>query len=107
MGVAMGEPYFVVRIEPATRQVIIGTQEELERRELTADRCNWLADPPAGEFRCTAKIRYNSPPAAAGAELLPENRLRVLFDQPRHGVAPGQAVVLYDGERALGGGWIE
>jgi tRNA-specific 2-thiouridylase len=103
----MGEPYFVVRIEPETRRVVIGRQEELERRELTAERCNWLADPPAGEFRCTAKIRYNSPPAAATAEVLPENRLRVAFDQPRHGVAPGQAVVLYDGERVLGGGWIE
>jgi tRNA-specific 2-thiouridylase len=107
MGVAMGEPYFVVRIEPDTRRVVIGRQPDLERCELTADRCNWLADPPAGDFRCTAKIRYNSPPAAANAELLPDNRLRVAFDQPRHGVAPGQAVVLYDGERVLGGGWIE
>lgn len=60
-----------------------------------------------GQFRCTAKIRYNSSPAEAVAELLPEGRLRVDFDQPRHGVAPGQAVVLYDGERVLGGGWIE
>jgi tRNA-uridine 2-sulfurtransferase len=107
LGVAMGEPYFVVRIEPQTRQVVIGRQEALARAELTADQCNWLADPPAGEFRCTAKIRYNSPPAIATAELLPKNRLRVAFDQPRYGVAPGQAVVLYDGERVLGGGWIE
>jgi tRNA-uridine 2-sulfurtransferase len=107
MRVAMGEPYFVVRIEPETRRVVIGRQEELERRELTADRCNWLADRSAGEFHCTAKIRYNSPPAAATAELLPDSRLRVVFDEPRHGVAPGQAVVLYDGERVLGGGWIE
>lgn len=123
LGVAMGEPYFVVRIEPATRKVVIGRHEELARTELTADRCNWLVHIrgtgslpvleqagclPYGEtFRCEAKIRYNSPPAAATAELLPDNRLRVTFDQPRHGVAPGQAVVLYDGERVLGGGWIE
>jgi tRNA-uridine 2-sulfurtransferase len=107
LGVAMGEPYFVVRIEPQTKQVVIGRQEELARIRLTADQCNWLADPPAGEFRCTAKIRYNSPPAVATAELLPKNRLRVAFDQPRYGVAPGQAVVLYEGERVLGGGWIE
>jgi tRNA-specific 2-thiouridylase len=103
----MGEPYFVVRIEPQSRQVVIGRHEELARCELTAERCNWLSDPPAGEFRCTAKIRYNSPPAAATAELLSDARLRVTFDEPRHGVAPGQAVVLYDGERVLGGGWIE
>jgi len=107
LGVALGEPYFVVRIEPGSRRVIIGRQAELARSELTADRCNWLTDPPAGEFRCTAKIRYNSPPAAARAEALPRGRLRVCFDQPRYGVAPGQAVVLYDGEQVLGGGWIE
>jgi tRNA-specific 2-thiouridylase len=107
MGVALGEPYFVVRIEPESRRVVIGRQDELARRELTAERCNWLADPPAGEFRCTAKIRYNSPPAAATAQALPGERLHVHFDEPRHGVAPGQAVVLYDGERVLGGGWIE
>jgi tRNA-specific 2-thiouridylase len=107
LGVALGEPYFVVRIEPESKQVIIGRHEELARRELTADDCNWLLDPPPGEFRCTAKIRYNSPPAAAVAESLPDGRLRVCFEQPRHGIAPGQAVVLYDEDRLLGGGWIE
>jgi tRNA-specific 2-thiouridylase len=107
MGVALGEPYFVVRIEPQSRRVVIGREQELARTELTAADCNWLADPPAGEFRCTAKIRYNSPPAAATAQSLPDGRLRVAFDEPRYGVAPGQAVVLYEGERVFGGGWIE
>jgi tRNA-specific 2-thiouridylase len=107
LGVAMGEPYFVVRIEPDTKKVVIGRQEELAQRELTASNCNWLAEPPAGEFRCSAKIRYNSPPAAATAQLLGNGRLRVAFDEPRYGVAPGQAVVLFDGERVLGGGWID
>ncbi|MBC7855707.1 MAG: tRNA 2-thiouridine(34) synthase MnmA, partial [Pirellulaceae bacterium] len=107
MKVAMGEPYFVVRIEPASRRVVIGRQEDLARRELTAEKCNWLVEPPSGSFRCLAKIRYNSPPAPATADVLPDNRLRVHFDEPRHGVAPGQAVVCYDGERVLGGGWIE
>ena len=105
--VARGEPYFVVRIDPQTRQVVIGRQEKLARDELTARECNWLADVPHGPFRCQAKIRYNSPPADATAELGPDGVLTVKFDEPRHGVAPGQAVVLYDGERVLGGGWIE
>jgi len=107
IGVAMGEPYFVVRIEPETKRVVIGRQEELARRELTASDCNWHVDPPAGSFSCLAKIRYNSPPAAATAEVLTDGRLSVVFDQPRYGVAPGQAVVVYEGERVLGGGWIE
>jgi tRNA-specific 2-thiouridylase len=107
LGIAMGEPYFVVRIEPATKKVVIGRQEELAQSELTASKCNWLTDPSPGNFRCTAKIRYNSPPAAATAELTTAGRLHVRFDEPRYGVAPGQAVVLYDGERVLGGGWID
>jgi tRNA-specific 2-thiouridylase len=107
LGVAMGEPYFVVRIEPETKKVIIGRQEELARSELTASECNWLVDRSGGEFRCTAKIRYNSPPASATAEVLPDSRLHVRFDDPRYGIAPGQAVVLYDGDAVLGGGWID
>ncbi len=124
LGVAMGEPYFVVRIEPETRRVVIGLPEELGRMELTAGDCNWLVDVPEDEnphpaaapppsprgrgvFRCQAKIRYNSPPAEATAEILADGRLRVVFDEPRNGVAAGQAVVCYDGERVLGGGWIE
>src|SRR6476620_6241747 len=63
LGVAMGEPYFVVRIDPATRQVVIGKEEDLATSELTASECNWLAETPAGAFSCLAKIRYNSPPA--------------------------------------------
>jgi tRNA-specific 2-thiouridylase len=107
LGVAMGEPYFVVRIDPQSRQVVIGRQHELAQSALTANQCNWLIDPPAGSFHCQAKIRYNSPPAAAMAEILADQRLRVVFDEPRFGVAAGQAVVVYEGDRVLGGGWIE
>jgi tRNA-specific 2-thiouridylase len=107
LGVAMGERWFVVRIEREARRVVIGRHEELARRVLTAARCSWLVDEPARPFRCAAQIRYNAQASAASAELLPDQRLRVEFDEPRHGVAPGQAVVCYDGDRVLGGGWIE
>lgn len=107
LGVAMGEPYFVVRIEPASRRVVIGRKEELGREELYADRTNWLVPPPSGPFRCLAQIRYNSAAASAEAEVLPGNRLRVRFDLPQDGVAPGQAVVIYSGLQVWGGGWIE
>jgi tRNA-specific 2-thiouridylase len=107
LGVAMGERYFVVRIEPDTRRVVIGRHEQLGRTELTAQRTNWQVDVPTQPFRCLAKIRYNNEPRLATAEILPNNRLRVTFDEPRFGIAPGQAVVCYDGDRVLGGGWIE
>jgi tRNA-specific 2-thiouridylase len=103
----MGEPYFVVRIEPDTRQVVIGTKDEVGRSELTASQTNWLVDPPAEIFNCRAQIRYNSSAHPARVTIMPGDRLKVEFDTPQNGVAPGQAVVCYDGDRVLGGGWID
>jgi len=105
--VAMGEPYYVMRIDAAARRVVIGPREELARSELTANRANWLIDPPAKSFRAEVQIRYNSSAAPALVTPLDEGRFRVDFDEPRFGVAPGQAAVCYDGPRVLGGGWIE
>jgi len=107
LGIALGEPRFVVRLESETRRVVLGTHAELGRGSLVADRTNWLADPPAGPFRCLVKIRYNSRRVPATAEILPSARLKIEFDEPQFGVAPGQAVVCYDAEQLLGGGWIE
>ena len=107
LGVSLGEPYFVVRIEPESHRVVIGSHDDLARFELTANRTNWLVDPPVGPFRCQAQIRYNSAAVPALAERLVNDRLHIVFDEPRHGVAPGQAVVCYDGPRVMGGGWIE
>ncbi len=104
--VAMGEPYFVVRIEPARRRVVIGAKAELARRELTATGANWLIDEPAEPLRCRVKIRYRSRLEEATVEPRPGGRFHVTFDEPRHGIAPGQAVVCYQGDRMLGGGWI-
>lgn len=107
LGVALGEPRFVVRIEPQSRRVVIGEREELGRRELTASRSNWLVDTPQASFDCTVKIRYLSTPAPARVQPLDNNRFSVEFSEPQSGVAPGQAVVCYDGDQVLGGGWIE
>jgi tRNA-specific 2-thiouridylase len=107
LGIAFGEPRYVVRLEADTRRVIVGTKDDLARDSLTANRANWLLDPPSEKFRCEVQIRYNSTAAPATVELLDDDRFRVTFDEPRHGVAPGQAAVCYDGDRVLGGGWIE
>jgi tRNA-specific 2-thiouridylase len=107
IGVAMGQPYFVTQINASANEVVIGPIEELGRIELTASDTNWLVDPPAGEFKCLAQIRYNSSAAEATAMVIAEGRLAVTFEQPQRGVAPGQAVVCYDGDRVLGGGWID
>jgi len=105
--VATGARNFVVRIEPDTRRVVIGAREELARDELIAAGVNWLIRPPEGPLRCRVKIRYRSRPEEATVTLLEGGRFRCRFDRPRHGIAPGQAAVCYDGDRVLGGGWIE
>lgn len=112
LGVALGEPRFVVRIELESHCVVIGTKDELARDWLTASGVNWLVDPPTAPLRCRAQIRYNAAPVEAQLESLgdappDQDRIRLDFDEPCFGVAPGQAVVFYDGQRVLGGGWIE
>jgi tRNA-specific 2-thiouridylase len=106
LGVTFGAPRFVVRIEPHTRRVVLGTKAVLGRRHLEADRLNWLIEVLPPRFRCAAQIRYQHTPALCEVELAGDDRLRVTFDQPQDGVAPGQAVVLYEEDRVLGGGWI-
>jgi tRNA-specific 2-thiouridylase len=105
--IAFGEPRYVVRLEAATRRVVVGTYDELARRELVAAKANWLVDDPAEPFSCQVKIRYRSRPMDAWVEPLADRRFRVEFAEPCHGVAPGQAAVCYQGDRVLGGGWIE
>jgi tRNA-specific 2-thiouridylase len=107
LGVAFGEPRFVVRLEHETRRVVIGRREELACTQITARDTNWLIDEPTEPIRCQVKIRYLSTPVGATVRALPGMRLIAELDEPKHGVAPGQALVCYDGDRVLGGGWME
>ncbi len=107
LGVAFGEPFFVVKIDAATNQVTVGRHAELARHTLTASRANWLAPIPDGWQPCGVQIRYNSSALPARFRLLTPHRFEVAFDQPCCGVAPGQAVVCYDQDRVIGGGWID
>ena len=107
LGVAMGEPYFVVSINAENNQVVIGRQEDLARTELIATKLNWHAAKTNQPFRCLAQIRYNSQAVPATAQLQGDDELRITFDEPCLRVAPGQAVVCYEGDRVLAGGWIE
>ena len=110
LGVALGTPHYVVKINRDSRQVVLGSHDELGKTSLQADRTNWLITPePEKPFRCQAQIRYNSAPQDATAsisEMDGEQILQVTFDQSVHGIAPGQAVVCYDGDMVIGGGWI-
>jgi len=106
LGVTFGTPRFVVRIEPESRRVVIGTRDELARTTLEADQANWLCEHIPSRLACAAQIRYQHRPAACTVDVEADDRFRLTFAEPQYGVAPGQAVVLYDGDRVLGGGWI-
>ena len=107
LGVAFGQPMYVVRIDAELRRVVVGTKQDLARSGLTAAEANWLVVPPTGKFSCQVKIRYRSRAANATVEPLGGGRFRVDFDEPCLGVAPGQAAVCYLDDRVLGGGWME
>jgi tRNA-specific 2-thiouridylase len=108
LGISSPIPLYVVGIDAAENTVTVGPRESLERSELTAGGVNWIsgAEPPAGT-RVTARIRHRHREGAASLEPLPGRRVRVTFDEPQSAVAPGQAVVMYDGDVVVGGGWIE
>ena len=106
LGVTFGEPRFVVRIEPDTKRVVIGRKDELGRKSLEAKQLNWLKPGLRFPFSGTAQIRYQHTPAACDVDLLEDDRICVRFQAPQYGVAPGQAVVIYEGPRVIGGGWI-
>jgi tRNA-specific 2-thiouridylase len=107
LGYAGGSRRYVLEIVPETREVILGDREQLLADRLNAGEVNWLVDPvPTMPLSCVAKIRYRHSGARASVTPLPDGRASVTFETPQAAVAPGQAVVFYDGTRVLGGGWI-
>ena len=95
------EPYYVVRLEPAARRVVVGPRRALAVEALRLRELNWLGDDACG---VDVMVKVRSMAAAVPARL-DGDQLR--FAAPEYGVSPGQAAVLYDGSRVLGGGWIE
>jgi tRNA-specific 2-thiouridylase len=94
------EPLYVVRLEPETRRVVVGPRRALAVSAARLSDINWIGGDFTGPL--TAKVRSLAKPVPARLD-----GDRVRFDSPEYGVSPGQAAVLYAGERVLGGGWIE
>jgi len=107
LGIAWKEPLYVLGVDAVRRRVVVGTKEELYRSELSAADLNWIMPLPDKEFATSCRIRYRHQPVPCRVAPLAGDRVTVRFQEPEKSITPGQAVVFYDDDRVLGGGWIE
>lgn len=108
LGIAAPQPLYVLEKDSARNALVVGLKEELGGSALVAGEVNWLdGSPPAGAIQASVKIRYKSADAPAQVQPLPGKRAAVRFQQPLRDITPGQAAVVYQGERVLGGGVIQ
>ncbi len=108
--VAMGKPYYVIRIDAGANTVTLGPKEEVMHKKLIATGVNWLTDPPDGPLPAKVKIRYNDK-GSDGTVHIRGGQIDIEFDQAVSAITPGQLAVFYVGQdnvwRVAGGAWIE
>ena len=100
-------PMYVVAIRPDERAVVIGPRDELLGRGVVAREVNWLVDPPSVGTSVSVRIRHRAPLALGELVRVDGAEIEIALNEPVSAIAPGQSLVLYDGERVLGGGFIE
>ncbi len=107
LGVATGSPLYVIQINGADNQVVVGSVEHLYSRRLRAHRVNMISLENLQEpMRVSVKIRHRHEPAPATIERSGDDEIVATFDEPQRAITPGQAAVFYDGDMVVGGGWI-
>jgi tRNA-specific 2-thiouridylase len=107
LGIAHEKPLYVVQIERAKNQIIVGEDDELEAIEFTAKGVNWISfDTPTEPVRAEVKIRYRHEPAPATIYAMPDSHAKIVFDEPQRAITPGQSTIFYNGDEVVGGGWI-
>ena len=107
LGISAREPLYVCSIDPENNTVVVGSDEKLFSKTLTARSINLIpVDTLDSPVRVTAKVRYKQPEQPAIVRQLDSDTLRVEFDKPQRAITRGQSVVLYDGDTVIGGGII-
>ena len=107
LGIASGNPLYVCRIRPETNEIVVASRHHLFSHSLIAEDFHWIGSKPgAMAIKVQAQIRYRHKPAEGTLTMLSADRVRCEFYEPQWAITPGQALVCYDGERVLGGGWI-
>lgn len=106
LGISAKDPLYVVRIDPEKNIVYVGLEESLKATEFTIKDVNWIGKDFAEEMEVQVKIRSARPPAFAKIKKMNCNNMKVKLLSPEKAITPGQACVIYDKQRLLGGGWI-
>ncbi len=107
LGLAMGQPVFVLELRPETNEVVIGNSNEVFSDRLYANRLNFMAiEDLEGEMEVEAKIRYSHKGARCTIKKVAEDEVLCIFEEPQRAITPGQAVVFYQGDYVVGGGTI-
>lgn len=109
LGIGGGDPLYVVKIDAKNNKVIVGAESDLDCYSFNIKEINWLGDSNLSqdEIAVFVKMRSNQTAVAAKIVSTSNNKVQVKLANPQRAIAPGQACVFYDGERVLGGGWIE
>jgi tRNA-uridine 2-sulfurtransferase len=107
LGIAAGKPLYVVKIIPKENKIVLGEEQELHKPGLIAESMNWISQSqPTELFRASARIRYKHEESPATIIPISNRSVKVLFDKHQRAIAPGQALVIYDKDIVIGGGWI-
>ncbi len=107
LGISVGKPIYVVKINAKENTVVLGDEDELFNAEARVEDFNWISGSvPHEPIRCKAKTRYRQTEQPATAFPDADGSVTVIFDEPVRAVTPGQSCVLYDGDTVLGGGII-
>ena len=106
LGLSWPQPLYVVGIDAASRQVIVGEKPCLAVSNCLVGRVNWMIEAPRQPLDAACRIRYRHHEVPSTMTIQEDGSVQVDFEEPQSGVTPGQAAVFYDGDRVLGGGWI-
>ena len=108
LGLSFDQPYYVVRIDPATNTVTLGPKTALFSKTAMVPQFHWISgEAPDVPIRCAAKIRYRHPEQPCLLTPLPDGGVRLDFDEAQRAITPGQSAVVYDGDVVLGGGELQ